>query len=110
MSKIACYDKNCEKSPDSWRFKVDAKSRGPFESGDFGENGKFGKNGESGTNSENRQGLAISRMWQISKLDTKSGPWRVAILANIVTGEIGDNSPKMQRQFTKESAKLVMSS
>ena len=33
----ACNGENGEKSPDSWRFKLDIKSD-PVESGDFGEN------------------------------------------------------------------------
>ena len=58
MFRNACNGengKNVEKSPEGWRFKLNAES-GPLESGhfgeigDFGQNGKFSKNGELGTN------------------------------------------------------------
>ena len=47
MSRNACNGENGEKSPEGWRFKLDAKS-GPLESGDFGGNGDFGKNSKFG--------------------------------------------------------------
>ena len=66
-----------------WRFELDAK-RGPLETGDFGEIGEIGGFGENrqraGDNgvptlwrlailAKIARGLAISRMWQIFKLD-----------------------------------------
>ena len=85
-----------------WRFELDAK-RGPLETGDFGEIGGFGKNRQrAGDNGDKRpdpletgnfakmailaklailakitRGSAISRMWQIFKLDAKSGPFKL---------------------------------
>ena len=50
-----------------WRFELDAKS-GPLETGDFGEIGDSAKIA---------RGLVISRMWQIFKLDAKSGPCKL---------------------------------
>ena len=40
MAKNACNGGNGEKSPEGWRFKLDAKS-GFLESGNFGENGEI---------------------------------------------------------------------
>ena len=57
---------NGKKSPEGWRFKLDAK-RGPFESGKFGKNGKLAQTV--------KDGVALSRMWQIFKLDAKSDPF-----------------------------------
>jgi len=58
---------------------MDAKS-GPLKSGDFGEIREFGENGNfwqklqiSHKQRKIARGLAISRMWQIFKLDPKSG-------------------------------------
>ena len=65
-----------------------------LESGNFGVNHNFGKNGENGTNGKNRQGLTRGRMWQIFKLDTKSGPLRSGDLGEI--GTSGKKSPELR--------------
>ena len=68
-----------------WQFKLDAK-RGPLKTGDFGEIRGFGENRQrTGNNGDKHpdplakiaRGLAISRMWQIFKLDAKSGPFKL---------------------------------
>ena len=65
MSRNAC---DGEKSPEGWRFKLDAKS-GPLESGDFSDFGNFGNNGKFyGENGEKSP-----EGWRF-KLDAKSGP------------------------------------
>ena len=94
MSRNTRKGENGKKSPEGWRFKLDGKSD-PFKNGDFGENaGDSGTNGEkspgplvSGDLGENSKiwhkqrkitrALAISRMWQIFKLDAKRGPFKL---------------------------------
>ena len=59
------------------------KSPGPLASGDFREIGDFGENGKIlqklqiwRKQRKIARGLAISRMWQIFKLEAKSGPFK----------------------------------
>ena len=59
------------------------KSPGPLASGDFGEIGDFGENGKIWQKFQTwrkqrkiARELAISRMWQIFKLEAKSGPFK----------------------------------
>ena len=49
MSRNACDCENSEKSPEGWRFKLDAKSD-PEESGDNGANSDFSEIGDLGEN------------------------------------------------------------
>ena len=84
MSRNTRKGENGKKSPEGWRFKLDGKSD-HFKNGDFGENtGDSGTNGDLGENSKiwHKQrkitrALAISRMWQIFKLDAKRGPFKL---------------------------------
>ena len=102
LAKMTNLDgKNGEKSPEGWRFKLDGKS-GPLKRGalailakmtNLAKNhqapwqvailaklaisakmAKFGKNCKFGA--KIARGLAVSRMWQIFKLEAKSGPFK----------------------------------
>lgn len=75
--------------------KLDPK-RGPFESGTFVKNGKLAQMVKIA------RGLAISRIWQIFKLNAKSGPFstRMANQKKMPT------SQKYAREFMYKRAPL----
>ena len=92
------YDENGEygeKSPEGWRkFSWDYKRRSlqrtkvdkdgeSYKNGKFGENRKFGK--------------SLPWVWQIFKLDTKSDPWRVAILTQMANMAKIRKSPNLSQ-------------
>ena len=64
FGEIGSFGENRERAGDNGDKRPD-----PLETGDFGENDDFGA-----IFAKIARGLAISRMWQIFKLDSKSGP------------------------------------
>ena len=71
--------------------------------GESYKNGKFGENRKSGKN--------FPWVWQIFKLDTKSDPWRVAILTKMANMAKIRQSPNLSQirwqRGPLESSKLV---
>ena len=71
LLRISQSGENGKIFPEGWRFKLDRKS-GPLAGGDFGENSKIWQQWRIWHKWRKiARGLAISRMWQIFKLDAK---------------------------------------